>query len=135
MAYPLAAVLRDSNGALWFVRNGQIVCVGNHAQDWARVLLDIPVVYDQNIERASQLLLDTARELASDLDWNHAIIDDPEVWGVSSPRRSSSGGVARELRHRIKAVFDEHGVRIPYAQQAILQTNGAASGTGATLGD
>lgn len=101
MAYPLAAVLRDSNGALWFVRNGQIVCVGNHAQDWARVLLDIPVVYDQNIERASQLLLDTARE----------------------------------LRHRIKAVFDEHGVRIPYTQQAIIHTNGAASGTGATLGD
>lgn len=140
--------LRDSNGALWFVRNGQIVCVGNHAQDWARALLDIPVAYDQNIERASQLLLDTARELANDPDWSHAIIDDPEVWGVSSLTREAvtvqlavttapqqQWSVARELRHRIKAAFDEHGARIPYTQQAIIHTNGAANGTGATLGE
>jgi len=42
--------VRDISGTLWFVRNGEILRVGNHTQDWSRVILDLPVPYESNID-------------------------------------------------------------------------------------
>ncbi len=139
--------LRDGNGVLWFVRNGVIARVGNHSQGWARTLLEVPVAYDEDVDRASELLTETARELTQDDDYRDKILEDPEVWGVTSLGRDAvvlqlavttaplqQWGVGRELRRRIKARFDEHGVQIPLQQQAVWVHNGqpaVAAGNGA----
>lgn len=135
--------VRDGNGVLWFVRNGEIARVGNHSQDWARVILEVPVAYDEDIDRASHLLTETAGELGGDPRYQDAILEEPEVWGVSSLSREAvvlqvavvtaplqQWGVARELRRRIKAAFDEQGVRIPFPQQAIWYAEQAPAGAG-----
>src|SRR5699024_9806405 len=83
--------LRDGDGVLWFVRNGQIASVGNHAQDWARALLEVPISYEEDIDEASQLLLDTARGLANDPAWSDQVLVDPEVWGVGTLSREAIG--------------------------------------------
>ena len=141
--------LRDGNGVLWFVRNGEIVRVGNHSQDWARVIMDVPVAYDEDLDRVGELLTSTARELSDDPEYQDAILDEPTVWGVSSLRREAvvvqlavvtapleQWGVARELRRRIKATFDEQGVRIPLAQQAVWYTEHTpAAGAGNEAGN
>lgn len=141
--------VRDGNGVLWFVRNGEITRVGNHSQDWARVILDVPIAYDEDIDRVSELLTATARALSRDPDHHNEILEEPEVWGMSSLSSEAvvvqlavvtaplqQWGVARELRQRIKAAFDEQGIRIPLPQQTIWYAeHPPATATGPGPGD
>jgi len=76
--------IRDISGTLWFVRNGEILRVGNHTQDWARVILDLPVPYESNIEEIQAVLLESAKSFSASPEWRRKILEDPEVWGVQS---------------------------------------------------
>lgn len=126
--------LRDIDGALWFIRNGQITAVGNASQDWARAYLEIPVAYHQDIEQVTQILSTTATSLRNDPEYREALLSDPEVWGAGSLTGDTvtiqlaattvpaqQWRVARELRRRIKAAFDEHGLHVSLPQQVVWQ--------------
>jgi len=115
--------LRDVNGVAWYVRNGTIARVGNESQNWARVVLDIPVTHDQKVDRVESILKEVADLMAADPPWDEKILEDPSVWGVQELTSESvvlrvtlktapgeQGGVARELRARVKTAFDEAGV-------------------------
>jgi small conductance mechanosensitive channel len=117
--------LRDVNGVVWYVPNGEIKRVGNESQNWARVVLDVPVEYDADIDKVRTLLAETATTLAADPPWDEIIIEDPTVWGVqalsgeavvvrvvckTAPGRQSD--TARELRERVKKTFDAAGVTV-----------------------
>ena len=52
--------LRDVNGTVWYVRNGEIMRVGNQSQNWARTVLDIPVAYGEDLGRIRGMLGETA---------------------------------------------------------------------------
>lgn len=132
--------LRDVDGVLWFIRNGQITAVGNSSQDWARAWLEIPVPYEADIDRVTQVLKDTAMALHDDPEYGHAILGEPEIWGIGSltgdtvtiqlaviTAPSEQWGVARELRRRIKDAFDLHGLRVSLPQQTIwMRADGVA---------
>ena len=77
--------LRDVEGTVWYVRNGEIIRVGNQSQNWARTVLDIPVALDQDLHRVQQVLKDVAHDLWVDEDYKHLVIEEPEVWGVAGP--------------------------------------------------
>lgn len=124
--------VRDTGGAVWYVRNGEILRVGNHSQGWARAILDVPVAYDEDVDRVRDLLEQTARTLWEDDEWKDSVFEEPEVWGVQSLSRDAvvlrlvlktaplkQWGVERELRERIKDAFDSRGVRIPFPQQTV----------------
>jgi small-conductance mechanosensitive channel len=117
--------LRDVNGIVWYIPNGEIKRVGNESQNWARVVLDVPVEYDADIDKVRTLLTDTATALAVEPPWDEIIIEDPTVWGVqalsgeavvvrvvckTAPGRQSD--TARELRERVKKAFDASGVAV-----------------------
>ena len=117
--------LRDVNGVVWYVPNGEIKRVGNESQNWARVVLDVPVEYDSDLDKVRSLLSETASELAATPPWDDVIIEDPTVWGVqalsgeaivvrlvckTAPGRQSE--TARELRERVKKTFDSAGVTV-----------------------
>lgn len=123
--------LRDTHGTVWYLRNGQVLRVGNRSQGWARAVLDIEVPYDQDISRAQDVLQAVARGLQSDPDFAGAVLEDPEVWGIESMTAEGIAlrlvvktqpllqwKVARELRRRIKEGFDEEGVRFAHAPAA-----------------
>jgi moderate conductance mechanosensitive channel len=139
--------LRDVEGTVWHVPNGQIVRVGNKSQEWARALLDIDVSYDSDIEAAQRCIAETAEAMAADPRWRHEILETPEVWGIEAlgpnsvsvrlvvkTRPASQFAVMRELRWRIKRDFDEQGIVIPFAQLTIHNEsppNGDGDGDGA----
>ena len=61
--------LRDVNGTVWYVRNGEILRVGNMSQNWARTVLDVSVAYDEDLVQVRQVLKDVAHDLWEDDDF------------------------------------------------------------------
>lgn len=126
--------LRDVDGTVWYVRNGEILRVGNMSQNWARTVLDIPVTYESDLGHVRGVLKEVAHELWNDDEYRGMVIEEPEVWGVQSLDPESvtirvtlktapmqQWVVAREMRERIKARFDHEGIEIPRPQRVIWQ--------------
>lgn len=136
--------VRDVNGTLWFVRNGEILRVGNMSQGWSRVIIDLAIPYEADVEAVQERMLDTANELAHDPKWRSRILEKPELWGLESisgealvirlvikTRTSAKDDVARELRMRLKRATDEMGVKLPSLNSIVLSGfEGAASISG-----
>ncbi len=118
--------LRDAAGVVWFIRNGEIVRIGNKSQGWAAAYIDVPVSYDESPEEVIPLLEDVVTTMYAEEDWADKLIERPTVAGVESV----SGGVmtiriiakctpgdqfeiARVVRKRAKAELDEAGIRGP----------------------
>ncbi|KZE90322.1 mechanosensitive ion channel family protein [Agromyces sp. NDB4Y10] len=125
--------VRDVNGTLWFVRNGEINRVGNMSQGWARVIVDLAVPYEADVEEVEAALLKAATGMAQSGKWRSRILEKPEVWGLESisadamvirvvmkARTSSKDDVARELRMRLKRALDDLGLKLPSLSSVIL---------------
>jgi len=119
--------LRDVEGTVWHVRNGEIIRVGNKSQNWARTVLDVPVALDQDLRKVEDALRDVAHGLWDDEDFRHLIIEEPEVWGVEDLTPNwvvvrvtlktaplEQWAVAREMRQRIKLRFDHEGIEFAH---------------------
>lgn len=126
--------VRDVNGTLWYVRNGEITRIGNLSQGWSRVIVDLSIPVDADIEEVEKLMLESARGLAKDAKWRTRILEQPEVWGLESisgdalvirlvmkTRANAKDDVARELRMRLKKALDEAGITLP-ALNTIMPT-------------
>ncbi|HSK90471.1 MAG TPA: mechanosensitive ion channel family protein [Euzebyales bacterium] len=134
--------LRDVEGVLWHVPNGEISRVGNLSQQWSRSLLDIPVSYDTDLDHAIDVIKRTADQLWRDRAWRGLVLEEPDVWGVEEFGDSAIAirvvlkvvpaqqwAVSRELRMRIKSAFDEAGIEIPYTQYTVwLRTEDGGNG-------
>ena len=124
--------LRGVDGTVWYVRNGEVIRIGNSSQDWARAVLDVGVGYGEDPARVRRLLGEVSHELAEDPEWGQLILEEPEVWGVEDlaadsivvrlvvkTRPLKQWAVARQLRERIKIRFDAEGIEIPFPQRSI----------------
>ncbi len=124
--------LRDVEGTLWFVPNGEVKEVGNMTQRWSRVILDIAVAYDSDHHEAGRLIKAAADEMWRDPDSGARLLEEPELWGVESLGETSvvirvavksypadQWVAARELRSRIKDSFDAAGIEFPLLQPAL----------------
>ena len=134
--------LRSVDGTVWYVRNGEILRVGNMSQGWARAVLDVQVGYGSDVERVREVLTSTAHELFEDPDFRDLVLEEPEVWGVEALSSDAivvrmviktvplkQWDVAREMRQRIKEAFDREGIEIPFPQRTIwLRTEGPGAG-------
>lgn len=118
--------VRDVEGTLWFIRNGDIDRVGNRSHGWARAIVDFAVPYSADLEVARGAVAGAATALGADGKWRSLLLEKPEVWGLESvaidhvilrvvvrTRTSVKDDVARELRARIKRALDEAGVAVP----------------------
>jgi small-conductance mechanosensitive channel len=124
--------LRDVNGTVWYVRNGEILRVGNMSQNWARSVLDVNVGYREDLVKVRQVLRDVAHDLWEDEEFRSQIIEEPEVWGVESitpegvvvrvtlkTAPMEQWAIAREMRERILARFAYEGIEIPIPQRMV----------------
>ena len=115
--------LRDISGTVWYVRNGEVVRVGNQSQGFAAVVLDIPIVAGADIDQASDAMLEVAQAMAAEDEWRPVFMKEPEVQGVQELTRFESRirlsarvrpleqwRTARELRRRIRTRLDELGI-------------------------
>lgn len=118
--------VRDVNGTLWYVRNGEILRIGNMSQGWARAIIDLGVPVDADVAEVERALLAAAQDLVNEPKWHTRIIDRPEVWGLESitgdalvirvvlkTRANAKDDVARELRMRLKAAIEGLGLSLP----------------------
>jgi small conductance mechanosensitive channel len=130
-------VLRDPQGALVHIPNGEIRVLSNLSRDYSQLFLDVQVPAGAPGERALALLGRVAAEFRSDAAWAPALVDGPRVLGIESlapagatvrvqvrtpPMRQND--VARELRRRIVARFAQDGVDFS-SEQRILVVNPA----------
>jgi len=127
--------LRDVEGTVWYVRNGEILRVGNQSQNWARTVLDIPVALDQDLIKVQEVLRDVAHDLWTDEDYKNLVIEEPSVWGVQDLTPNwitvrvtlktaplEQWAVAREMRQRIKYRFDHEGIEFAHPVAAAWGT-------------
>lgn len=127
--------VRDANGTLWHVRNGEILRVGNSSQGWSRTNIDLPIPYDSDVEEISDLLLRAARQALADPTVKNHVYGPPEVLGVESvtgesltlrisvkTAPSEQWSIARVLRVALKKALDQAGARIPLANQSLVRT-------------
>jgi small conductance mechanosensitive channel len=120
-------VLRDLDGYVHYVPNGQIQVSTNLTQQFSQVVVDVGVAYKVEVDRALDVFGDELRKLATDPDWSDMIIEEPQVLGVDALGDSAvvlrgvikTGAderwlVKREALRRVKNRFDAEGVEIPY---------------------
>ena len=127
--------IRDVSGTLWYVRNGEILRVGNQTQDWSRVIMDLPVPYQSNIDEIQHLLLETAKTFAHSPQWKRKVIEEPEVWGVQSlsaeaitlrlvlkVRAGEQWDAQRALYRAVKDALDKRDVDIPALNRMVVDS-------------
>ncbi|MEE9964769.1 MAG: mechanosensitive ion channel family protein [Propionicimonas sp.] len=118
--------LRDASGTIWYVRNGEILRLGNQSQGWSTAIVDIPVAYGEDPDRAIAILEKVATAAAEDPDMQAMLINTPTVVGVTavSPmsmtiritgdtRANQHWAVQRWLLRHGLAALTEAGVRSP----------------------
>lgn len=124
--------LRDLTGAVSVIPFGEVATVKNNNRDYGYALVDAGVAYRENYGEVVQALQDVATELREDETWGQDIIGDLEVFGLNNladsaveirvrlktlPSRQFS--VRRAFLERMKRVFDERGIEIPFPHQTI----------------
>ena len=130
-------LLRDLDGILHIVPNGEIRVTGNYTKMWSRAHLNISVAYKEDLDRVMAIIRKTWEELAEDPHWGQFIISKTpsllrvdafedsgiiiKVVGETQPIKQWD--VMGELRRRIKKVFDEHGIEIPWPHTKVYFGN------------
>ncbi|MFF5175116.1 mechanosensitive ion channel family protein [Micromonospora sp. NPDC000089] len=114
--------VRDGRGVLWYIRNGEIIRVGNKSQGWALVVVDLPIGF-AGTEEANAVLRTAAASVAMDPDLAAEIVEPPEVLGVEQMTvdgavirtivKTTADGqfaVGRELRRRLAEALENSGI-------------------------
>jgi len=120
--------LRDLDGTLHYIANGDITHVANRSKDWARAVIDVKVAYREDPERVRQVLDRVATEAKEDPELGRKLYSVPQVLGVEAlgdyeviwrliaeTKPARQWEVARQLRERITVAFDDEGIEIPLA--------------------
>ena len=76
--------IRDIDGTLWHVPNGEIRRVANKSQEWARTVLDIEVAYETNIHHAMEVIKRVADDVWEEAPDDATILEEPELWGIEA---------------------------------------------------
>jgi small conductance mechanosensitive channel len=129
--------LRDQDGTVHTVPNGEITVASNLTRVWARVNQDVQVVYGTDIEKAIAVVDRVGQLLVADPEWGPRILAAPGVERVSAlgelgvtlkvvgtVRASEQWAVDGELRKRLLAAFAESGIEIPQPQRVVLTQPG-----------
>jgi len=122
--------LRDLDGHVHYVPNGEIKLVTNRTRGYATPVVDVPIAYDADADKALAVMREIAAGLRADPDWSARIVEDLELIGMERWADSSvvlrarfkvvppiqQWNVKREYLRRLKKAFDERGIEIPFPQ-------------------
>lgn len=129
-------VLRDLDGIVHHIPNGEIKVSSNYTKQYSRVNLDVSVSYGTDLDHAISVINRVGQELAEDPDWNWRIRSIPQVLRVN--KLGDSGidikilgdvkpleqwNIMGELRYRVKKAFDAEGIEIPWPHTKVFFGN------------
>lgn len=126
--------LRDLDGSVYFVPNGEITTVKNMTLEHSGLVINVGVSYDTDIDEAKEVMNRVGRELADDPEWKSRVVEPVsylrlDSFGDSSVNLMAVGktvpieqwNVAGEYRTRLKKAFEKAGIEIPFPQRVIHQ--------------
>lgn len=118
--------LRDAEGVVWYVRNGEIARVANKSQGWTTGIVDIPVAPEEDPVKVAEILRAEMKRMFEQPEWAKVLLAEPSVAGVESINASAMNmrvfakcqpnqhwGAQREIRERGKVALATAGVRGP----------------------
>ncbi|MFN2219520.1 MAG: mechanosensitive ion channel family protein [Anaerolineae bacterium] len=124
--------VRALNGDLHYVPNGEMRVLANMTRDWSRVMLDVGVAYEEDLERARSVLAASAEAFAQDPAYQADLLEAPQVLGPVSFGDSavimrvavktapgSQWEIGRALRAQLLAACEREGVELPYPRQEV----------------
>lgn len=117
--------LRALDGTLWFMRNGEVLSLGNASQGWGRALIDVAVETSHDIEFVERVTLQAAQGLLTSPTLVRKITGAPEVWGIESSfgdrttlrlamrtRPEAQWEVQRALRAALMTKYQENDIKL-----------------------
>lgn len=134
-------VLRDLEGTMHVIPNGEMKVVSNKTRGWARAVVDIAIPYTEDVDRILAVVRDEAAQFSTDPVWGLQLDGPVEVLGIEELRDNSvvirtliktqpgsQWNVAREFRRKLKNRFDREAVETPFQQRRVNVTikSGAA---------
>jgi small-conductance mechanosensitive channel len=118
--------LRDDQGTVWHIPNGEIQRIANKSQDWARAVLDLQVARGTDVPHAVEVIKGVADAVSQDERWAASILEEPEVLGVErlsansltirlivKTRPADQWVLQRVLRERVASAFLAEGIMLP----------------------
>jgi len=134
--------VRDMSGIVWYVRNGEILRVGNRSQGWTMAVVDVPIAYNEDLDRVRRIVEEVGAAMDADPSYDAILFGTPIYAGVESVsgdavfvRITAKAApdqqmvAARALRERVKLAFDAAGVRVPVLQRGNLPGPTGSSGS------
>src|SRR6476646_1801774 len=128
-------VLRDLEGTMHVIPNGQIGVVSNKTRGWSRAVVDISVPYTEDVDRTLSVVRDEAAQFSTDKTWGLQLDGPVEVPGVESmtdnslsirtllkTQPGSQWNVAREFRRRLINRFTKESIESPFQQRRVHVT-------------
>ncbi len=120
--------VRDFWGVVWYIRNGQIQSVSNQSQGWTYSLIEIPVPYDEDLNKVQQVIDAVGKDMGEDPQYNGVLLGAPYYSNVTELTSTAvvirvntkivpNGNqwyAGRVIRQRMKEALDAAGIRIPY---------------------
>ena len=126
-------VLRDLDGNVHHVPNGQIRVASNMTSAFARYVGDISISYDSDIDLAMEVILETGTAMAAEPRWSPFFLEEPQMLGVNELGDSAvtirllltvateeRWAIKREFLKRVKYALDAAGIEIPYAHLTVV---------------
>jgi moderate conductance mechanosensitive channel len=121
--------LRDSTGVIWYVRNGEVLRVGNKSKGWSEILIDLEIDAEADLAEAQDLVSQVVHRVAADPTFGPDLLDPPKLAGIEDVTGSGvtlrihgkakpdrDVAIERELRYQLKLAFDAAGIRLAPAQ-------------------
>lgn len=135
--------VRALNGDLCTVPNGEVRVLANQTRDWSRVMVDLGVAYEEDLDRAQRVLEESAAAFAGDLAFAASLLEPPQVLGVVTLGDSSAvvrvavktqpgeqWVTGRRLRQYLLAACEREGISLPYPRQEVWVRGEARGGSG-----
>lgn len=137
--------LRDYDGHVHVVPNGQITTVVNMSRGFAYAVVDVGVAYREDLDRVTAVMAEVGQALRADAGFGSRILDALEIAGVErwadsavvlrcrfKVRPLEQWNVRREYLRRLKAAFDSRGIEIPFPHLTVYagQARGGTAGAG-----
>jgi moderate conductance mechanosensitive channel len=124
--------LRDLSGVVHIFQNGKINSLSNMTKEWSAMVFDIGIAYKEDTDVAVNIIKEVGEDLKNDKEFHDSIIEPIEVFGVDSFGDSAviikariktvpikQWAVGREFRRRLKKVFDQKDIEIPFPHSKI----------------
>ncbi len=125
-------ILRDLAGVVHIFPNGSITTLSNMTNEWSAYVFEIGVAYKENTDHVIEIMNEVGKSLREDKKFGRYMLEEPDIFGVDKFADSAviikgriktkpirQWEVGREYLRRLKLVFDEENIEIPFPHRSI----------------